>query len=207
MPVIGGRLETDIGLPLQAPDDDPAADINAVAASVIIATEIPPDNFDVNFVLDDDPKDSFWTDFRCRNRYEKDGHLYMMGLSSPLGLQGQTCAFVQLTAPTLLWVADWTAARVGLPPRVPSPSVLLKNPNWVLLDEHYEPTALTLVADGTLPLYRLSGTYVYGHKKPDANTVLNLSFARPPWVDESLDRGLSTGLLTPDLITGGEKVK
>ncbi len=123
------------------------------------------------------------TDYVINNRYEGDQHVYMAGVASPGGFNGQSAAFFQLAAPTLMWISDWTACRGGVMPVVPDP--VSKNANWVLLDVWYEPADIGLLQDGETPLYRISGTYFYGHVNPDANTVNNINYGVPPWLDAS----------------------
>jgi hypothetical protein len=124
-----------------------------------------------------------YTDYKIVNRYEKDRHLYMLPISSPGGFGGgNLAAFVQLAAPTLLWISDWTACRFNSKPEIPDPT--LTDSNWVLLDEHYEPFMLTVAANGSTPLYRISGTFVYGNRNPSTATIDDINFPRPPWLKD-----------------------
>lgn len=164
----------------------------------------PPTDFGAQFV-DDGTDLNIETDYQVVNRYEKDRHVYMMGVTSPgfgyspgLGLAGIGPAFVQMAAPTLLWVSRWTACRYNTTPKIPDPTPT--DPNWILLDEHYEPTAVTLAADGVTPRYRISGTYVYGHKNPAAVTVNNINYARPPSVENTVVRNVPTASLEQQII-------
>lgn len=127
-----------------------------------------------------------WTDTYTTNRYEKDGHRYLLGLSSPLGYNGNTAAVVQLANPTVLWICDWTASRLKLFPKVPDPTSV--DPKWVLLDEHIEEPEMRVMEDGATPFYRISGTYVYGCLKPDPRLVLNTVFPKPPWMEDVFNR-------------------
>lgn len=154
--------------------------VRLASSPVITVAPIRFDN-DVEYALDHD--DGIVTDYLVRNRYERDRHTYLMPITSPDGFQGQSCAFVQLAAPTLLWIADWTAEKNGAVPEIPHPTPA--DPNWVLLDEHVEPNEILVGPDGQSPTYRISGTYVYGHRNPSAQIITNVAFARPPWIRQT----------------------
>ena len=140
-----------------------------------------------------------YNDYQITNRYEKDGHIYMMGLTSPGGNPTTgTCAFVQTAIPTLLWISDWTACKWTDQPEIPNP-VPYKD-NWVLLDEHIETAMMTIGPDGNTPIYRCTGTYVYGNKYPRAYLVSDITYGRPPYIDDSIPRDMPTSKLTPNLI-------
>ena len=228
-----------------------------VPAAIVNIGEVTIDDYNAQFI-NDGPDTAIWVDYEINNRYEKDGHIYMMGTTSPGGSQLSTTstlttggaptslssrefasknsasftssaggtdgagttasftsssnpigvnsvAFVQLAQPTLLWIADWSAARFNIQPTAPDPTPA--DPDWVLLDVHLEPSMLILAADAITPLYRLSGTYIYGHKNPAANTFDNINFSRPPWLSDSFNRTmpntfLQQGLIDLSLVTG-----
>lgn len=143
---------------------------------------------------------SVWTDYEIVSRYESDKHTYMMSVASPDGMPNNrdTVSFVQLGTPTLLWICDWTVSRYGEKPIIPNPTS--NDPNWVLLDEHYDPGMVKLGADGTTPRYRFSGTFIYGHRRPNREAILSTSFPRPPWmVPQAADRTMSTTMFERDL--------
>lgn len=144
------------------------------------------------------PGDDVPTRFLLKNRYERDRHIYMMGITSPNGFQGAKTAFVQLASPTLLWISDWTVARFNKKPRIPSSTLL--DPNWVLLDEIPETDAITVGPDGTNPLYSVSGIYVYGCRNPDANVYNNVTFPRPAWLADVFIRTINSSDLEQGLI-------
>jgi hypothetical protein len=131
--------------------------------------------------------DGIITDFRINGHYVKDRKRYMAGVSSPDGFRGNASAFFQLAAPTLLWVVDWTAAKSGAQPEIPDPDGLV-NPDWVLIDEYYEPVNIVVGADAATPFYRLSGMYVYGLRRPSDKTVDDIVFGRPPWLQDLFGR-------------------
>lgn len=144
-----------------------------------------------------DPGDSIWTDYVIHNRYERDGCRYMMGITSPGGFQGASVAFTQLASPTLLWICDWTASRISIKPIIPNP--ISQDPNWVLLDDWYEPCHEDLLPDGVSSVWRISGTYVYGHTNPNAIATMNINFPRPPWLDATSDRTVPNSSLQQNL--------
>lgn len=145
---------------------------------------------------------SSFTNYIIHNRYEKDSHRYMAGVTSPGGFQGNSVAFFATENPTLLWISDWTACKWRNPPEIPAP--VLADKDWVLLDEHYEPYRLGIARDGVTPLYRISGTYVYGKRNPQAVTVKDLIFPRPPWLQNEFDQTMPENKLQAGLIDIGE---
>lgn len=144
-----------------------------------------------------------YTDYMVYNRYEKDYHRYMMGVTSPGGFQGGTVAFVQLATPTLLWVSEWTACRLNTQPKIPDSTS--KDSNWILLDEHIEPVMLGLAADGVTALYRINGTFVYGHRNPARALINNITYARPPWMEDSFTRVVPASALEQDIISNSKQ--
>lgn len=138
-----------------------------------------------------------WTDYMSFNRYETDEHRYMMGVASPNGFQGKSVAFVQLASKTLLWICDWTACKMNSQPEIPDPAP--PNSDWILLAEYPELARVGVGPDGRTPIYRMSGVYVYGHVGPSDVTVDDVSFPRPPWLENSLDCNMPTEKLTAGL--------
>lgn len=146
-----------------------------------------------------------WVDYRVENRYERDGHIYMMGVTSPSGdITGAQAAFVQMAKPTQLWIADWTAARWSAVPLIPDPTLLAQSQsstgNWILLDEHIQAAMLTLNPDGITGLYRISGTYVYGCVVPSSRTTADVTFPKPPWMGGVFTRTVPQEVLTQGII-------
>lgn len=142
--------------------------------------------------------DGLYTDYEIRNRYENDQHVYMMGITSPAGFQGQSAAFVQLAIPTVLWIADWTGSCNVAKPHIPDPAS--RNPNWVLLDKHVEPGMVDVSVDGQSLYYRISGTYVYGCVNPGPDVMGIAAFACPPWLDQSVSRTIDASMIEQGLI-------
>lgn len=145
-----------------------------------------------------DPPDGIFTDYWVVNRYERDRQRWMLGVTSPEGFQGSQAAFVQLAADTLLLFSDWTVEKRGSQPAYPQNEPA--DENLVLLDDHYEPAQLLLVPNGQTPVYRLSGTYVYGFKNPNQ---AQMTYPRPPWMADVFDRILSDGGKQNGIIDSG----
>lgn len=160
----------------------PLNELGIVPAKITIGT-ISEDSQSSKF-REDSP--GVWTDYRINNYYENDLHIYMLGVTSPDGFNGDTASFVQLTAPTLLWICDWTACRFGVEPVRPNPN--LKDGNWILLDKKYIPVMIVVGPDGVTPLYRISGTFVYGHKKPSSQVTDNMNYPIAAWLEDSFER-------------------
>lgn len=137
-----------------------------------------------------------FSDYRIINRYEKDGRIYMAGITSPNGFNGDSTAFFEMASPTLLWICDWTAERTGDKPLIPNP--IIKDSNYVLMDFHIETDSLDLEGDGITLRWRISGTYVYGAKNQKTSLAW---FGKPPWMDESPDRFVSAQQFTDGLST------
>lgn len=162
----------------------------------IVETDVSFDDTDALFLVPDN--NEIWLDYMSYNRYEKDYHRYMMGVASPNGFQGSSVAFVQLAAPTLLWICEWTALKSGSQPEIPTNT---PPPGWVLLDEFPELPMCKVGPDGVTPIYRVSGIYVYGSTNPNAVTVADLSFPKPAWLKDGLDRTMPSSKLTAGLST------
>ena len=139
-----------------------------------------------------------YPDYEIRNRYEGDEHVYMMGITAPAGFQNQAAAFVQLAIPTVLWIADWTASLLGGKPFIPGAGS--NNPNWILLDKHYEPGMIDTMPDGQTLYYRISGTFVYGCVNPGPDIINILAFARPPWINPGVSQTVDSSMIQQGLI-------
>lgn len=158
------------------------SDLNVIDNDAILIDDLEGDYF------------AIWTDYRVTNYFEYDWHRYMAGITSPDGFQGQnggngtstfgTAAFFQLAAPTLFWMSDWTASRIEKAPQIPDP-IQLYDKNWIILDQHYEVANVVLMRDAKTPLYRITGTYSYGHRNPGplSNILFLMNFGRPPWIN------------------------
>ncbi len=151
---------------------------------VVVVNTITYDGTPANYKLTG--ADGLITDYIVRNKYHKNLGIYMNGVTSPTPFNGASVAFIQLSNPTLLWIAHWTACKAGAQPESPSSTTV--DTNWVLLYEYLEPVKIETVADGQTPLYRLSGLYIFGHKSPDETLVKNISFPLPPYLQPVYDR-------------------
>lgn len=180
-------------------NDNPNAQSETVTAAQIVIGKIGTGGGGgtSQFIPSPDKK-SILADYEIFNTYEKDQHKYMMGITSPNGFQGNSVAFVQLAAPTLLWISRWTACQAGSEPPIPDTDV--GDSSWILLDEIIEPVMMNCMPDGTNPIYRINGTYVYGNTNPNARTTANTVFPRPPNVKDVFTRTISASLLTQNLI-------
>ena len=184
--------------PLISPDNGAVPNVTVTVGQV--STEDGLTHYSVG---DDVNGRGIHTDFRVRNRYEGDHQIYMIPLTTPIAFQGETVAFCQLAAKTLLWIAEWTACRYTVKPRIPSTSV----DGWILLDEHLELGTVTVTGDGITPLYRISGVYVFGHTKPTLSMYKYVQFAKVPWIDNTFDRQVTEAMFQNDLlVVPGKKV-
>jgi hypothetical protein len=104
----------------------------------------------------------------------------------------------QLAAPTLLWVMEWTACQWNSQPFVPDPTPA--SSNWEILDAQPSLEMITLGPDGSTPLYRVSGVYVYACLQPSPTVWQDVIFGRPPWMDATnVSRTMPLGRLIQDL--------
>ncbi len=134
----------------------------------VVATVVTGDvPFDGSQPVSKDGDGAPYADCTSVNRYDVDKQIFMLPVSSPDGFNGDTAAFVQLAAPTEIWMHDWTVARLEGRPNVPDPTP--EDPNWVFLRATPELHVIGLAPGSESPLYRISGTYVYGRKTaPDS---------------------------------------
>jgi hypothetical protein len=166
--------------------DNPQSISQKIPTVSVTTGSVEPDGIQAKTSLSDEPL-GVYTDYVVKNRYERDRHVYMTPIASPNKFQGSSVAFVQLSSPTLLWIMDWTASRILKQPLIPDSTP--PTSDWILLDEHMEPVNMELMADGVTPRYRISGTYVYGHKNPNVRVHKDASFPQPPWMDGSFPNG------------------
>lgn len=172
--------------PTGSPNNNPAT---------IVVGPVEPNDMGGKFI---NTENGIWDDYMIVSRYEQDQHLYMMGVTSPSGFQSSTgsakVALAQLAYPTLLWIVDWTAQRRDEKPTIPPPFIV-GEPNWVLMDEFIEPGMIVVPADGSTPIFRISGTQVFCNTKPDPILIRNARFTKPPWLDTStFDRSVPEAL-------------
>lgn len=169
-----------------APEQD-VPDVDVVIGNVSITDQQAQ-------YINDNKFESIITDYQVRHDYELDGHVYMLPVTSPVPFRQAAAAFVQLAHPTLLWLVRWTAARWKEPPEAPDPDLAQgssQEGRWVLLDVHMGTANLVVSPNGVTPLYRLSGTYVYGCINPDneARKILDkLLWPRRPDIEDAFNR-------------------
>lgn len=218
MPPPGGTIINNVGaVGPYTTDNGPVGQENGPPAQIIVS-EVPVDD-NAGTINITGNQSQVWTDFRIRSRYETDKHRYMAGITSPgpIGTTGPltivggaaptpTVAFFQLAAPTKLWIVEWTACRYNVEPDVPDPNITTspgtQNP-WILLDVILEPGMVVIARDGESPMYRISGTYVYGNQTPNAKSILDVNFTRPPWLNDIFQRKIPITVLQQNLITAG----
>lgn len=145
--------------------------------------EIPPDSLNSKYVEEDSRQHVHYMAF---NNYDHWEGIHMVGVTSPQGFAGQSTAFVQLCAPTLVWVFKWTVSTFGDKPKIPDPTPM--GAGWVLLQRLPEIPMVTAGIDGQTPLRRITGTYVYGKKNPSADPFKDASFPRPAFLEDAFDR-------------------
>lgn len=169
----------------------------AVGANVrAVLGALNPTGADAQFATQGDL--GIWEDWFIRNTYPSDYHRYALPLTSPGGFQGATCAFVQLAAPTSMWVCDWSCeyrTNPGDYPKYPDPRPT--DQNIVILDIKLIPDMVLLGADGTSPIYRISGTYVYGYRDP---LKAALYHGRPPWMTQKIPRAVVDSMKTRGIV-------
>lgn len=191
------------GVPVAGTDDkyqqrfSPAiqVQIGEVAAPLPLAGT-PLLDRNVKFGGKDPTRTGLTTDYRLKSYYWNDKHRYMMGVTAP----NENIAIVQLCEPTLLWICDWTAQKLGAPPEIPNPLPQSVS-RWVLLDEHYVPASVMATQDGSAGIYRISGTYVYACLVPNASTYKDISFPIGAWLKASFfQRILSVQDLNSELL-------
>ena len=129
---------------------------------------------------------SCFDDYLIINRFESDGNRYLSGLTSPDGFDGDQVAFWQLATETMIWICDWTV-EVSSEQQPPMPAETAPD-GWVFLDKSMTPSSNMVQGDGGTPIWRISGTYVYGAKNPKTVTPF---YPRPPWITDTLNRDVS----------------
>lgn len=90
---------------------------------------------------------------------------------------------MKLSTSTEVLVCTWTGCQWNDVPNAPDPESL--SSNWVLLDDWWEAVTIITASDGTTPLYRLSGVFIYGCLDPNILTWQDVEFPLAPWLDPS----------------------
>lgn len=142
------------------------------------------------------PNISMFADYEIKSRYERDQHVYAMPTSTPYSVGSQPTVFVQLAQPSQAWIVDWTATKINEQPEIPRPTTPTGSngapeyvSNWVLLDQQVEPCMIRLGPDGFTPIYSISGTYIYGCKRPSSRMTADVAFAIAPWMQGEYNDG------------------
>jgi hypothetical protein len=152
----------------------------------ITVEPISPTSQDAKYNESNIDKFAVWTDYAIENHYIDDQGIFVMPVTSPGGFQSASVGFVQINAPTLLWVCDWTACRFNVQPDIPSKTP--SDSNWVFLHATPVTRNLVIAGDGVTPLYRITGTYVYAHKNPTSDVFDKVQYPRPPWLEDVFNR-------------------
>ena len=63
-----------------------------------------------------------------------------------------------------------------------------------------EARMVTVGPDGVTPLYRISGTYVYGCTDPSDDVFSDVVYPRPPWLIDAFDRFVQFGQFEEHII-------
>lgn len=164
-----------------------ASQLTSISYASVITGVVEPDDELGKWIDAEDEGLSQYLDCLITSRYERDPHMWMAGITSPSGFQGASVAFFRMASPTLLWIADWTVMRANKQPDIPNSS--LTDTNWVLLFDSVEPARIAVANDGVTPLYRISGVYIYGHKKPGGTAAGNAVFPLPPFLSDTFPAG------------------
>jgi hypothetical protein len=159
----------------------------------------------------DDPS-AVWDEYHINHRYERDEHIYMLGTTTEDATDSYSdpVGFVRLARPTMLWIVEWKVSRMKSKPKIPDYNV---GPQWVLLDEIPQTSEINVGPDGVSLRYEISGTYIFGKRKPGRYFTDDMVFPLVPYVDgvstseRTVDQSmLQQGIITPGAagITGGE---
>lgn len=185
-------------------EDNQRTDAQELPTPAVIRTGDVDFSGDEGAAYNDQPDGTVWADYMVVNQYDEDRHVYMGGVTSPEPFQGDSVSFVQLSAPTLVWVCKWTGCKQGEKPAAPDPT---PPPGWVLLGRTPEMPQVAVAGDGATPVYRLSGMYYYGHRNPDPARLNSLmAWPRPPWLLDAVDRAVTDDLFEAGLkdVTGSQ---
>lgn len=154
--------------------------------------------------IKEDQEPGQYADYLIRMKYHRDLRRYALPLSSLTGFQGFTTAFCRLAAPTLTLSIEWTACKTVVPPKIPDPE--LRSNDWVLLDVMPETVNKVVMNDNASPLYRISGIYVYAHRRPSQALLGDTCIPRPPWLERTFETTIREDRLDDtlvDLVGGG----
>ncbi len=149
-------------------------DLNVLSAS-------PPATIFLTAVLPDDAGDYDSTDpqgpyseFQMRTRYEPDTQTVVLATAK----SGAPAAAVQLGEQTMTAIVEWSAERYASVPQIPPTDT--GDPNAIFLRSEFNPEEVELAADGTTPIYKLSGRYYYSYLD---QSKAQLNFPTPSYMD------------------------
>lgn len=108
-----------------------------------------------------------------------------------------TSVALQLFQPYTRRVVSWSIERFGCIPEVPDPTPTLDG--YAVLSITISPVAMDEGIDGSTPIYRISGCYVYSLSLP-VNPADPVPFSIPPWMNVQPDQ--NTQLIASDYTTG-----
>jgi hypothetical protein len=136
-----------------------------------LVTALPDANVDsTNF---DQSQTINWHNYFIRYRYTRDRNVLQLPTASPAGSGVGICSIVQYADPYRTVEVEWTAkSSIGVPP-IPNPHHL--DNNLVLVKETVNPRAWELAADGTTPVWLISGMYRYAVIDP-SKTIFQTGF-------------------------------
>lgn len=162
---------------------------------------------DFDFTTDDgkfidfDDTAAVWDEYKINHRYERDEHVYMLGTTTEDATDSYSdpVGFVRLARPTMLWIVEWKVSRMKAKPKIPDPTV---GPLWVLLDAIPQTTEINVGPDGVSLRYEISGTYIYGKRKPSRYFSDDMIFPLVPYVDgvSTQERAVDLGMFQQGII-------
>lgn len=145
-------------------------------ATVIIRT-LPPD--DLNAKLKTFNDTGLFTTYEVNTTFHLSGGAFLC----PVGSQSKPAQIITTAGATMTKVAEWTAAKVGSPPTLPSPSTL-GDPNLVVLDVMLTSQETRPYGDGVSQEFVISGRYLIAAKEAAKMIV---GPAVPPWMEPGPD--------------------
>jgi hypothetical protein len=157
-----------------------------VAATVTISP-VQPNSSDAELKTGEP---GIYSVYDIRTRIVRDEHM----LQLPVGKAGADAAVIQLAAPTHRRVVEWSAEKLGAPPKVPNPNPA-GGSNAVLLEAHFDPGQMDVGADGETLRYVCSGRYEYAFRNSDK---VRLAAGVPPWLTDDVRQQAAQPFLYAD---------
>ena len=145
---------------------------------------------------------SVYPTYKVRHRYEGDPHIYMLGTTADptASPYSDPVAFVQLSQETRLWICEWSATRWGEKPKMPD--YRIADTGWVFMKAIFQPEQTLVGADGVSVVYKVSGTYIYGRRRPSPLITSEMTFPVPPFFDgiTNTERSFSADMFQQGII-------